>query len=498
MRSASLPSSPERGLPGRVLLILAAAALLSLTAHLLASALTYRLGFPLDDTWIHLTYARNLALRAEWAFLPGIPSAGSTAPLWTLLLAPGFFLPFSPYLWTYFLGLLCLWALALLAEWLLRRLLPLYRPALPWGGLFFIFEWRLAWAAFSGMETSLYLLLVLLAASLILVGSRHYLALGLLVGLAVWVRPDGLTLLGPLVLLVFFQEAHWSARWTGWLRLMIGFGALFLPYLLFNLLVSGAPLPNTFYAKQAEYASWQALPLVQRLGVFCLQFFFGPAVLLIPGFLLKLIRAFRQREMGLILMTIWAVGYVLLYLLRLPVYQHGRYYLPALVVFLALGLAGLFESLSPSSRRVGLNWLGTAGLVLLIIFVLAFGVYGLNTYGQEVAFIESQMVETARWMAENLPAGAVVAAHDIGALGYYDQHPLLDLAGLISPEVIPLINDNPHLSAYLTSQGVDYLIVFPGWRPGLVVSAQPVHAASSEFESLFGLGNLTVYRWPRP
>jgi hypothetical protein len=494
MRSASLPSSPERGLPGRVLLILAAAALLSLAAHLLASALTYRIGFPLDDTWIHLTYARNLALRAEWAFLPGIPSAGSTAPLWTVLLVPGFFLPLAPYLWTFFLGLLCLWALALLAEWLLRRLLPAYRPTLPWGGLFFIFEWRLAWAAFSGMETSLYLLLILLAASLILVGSRRYLALGLLVGLAVWVRPDGLTLLGPLFLLVFFQESSWSVRWRGWLRLIIGFGALFLPYLFFNLFISGAPLPNTFYAKQAEYVSWQALPLVQRLGLFCLQFFFGPAVFLIPGFLLKLLRAFRQREAGVLLITTWMVGYVLLYLLRLPVYQHGRYYLPALVIFLALGLIGLIESL-PVSRRYRTSWLRVA-VVLLMFFVLAFGIYGLNTYGQEVAFIESQMVETARWMAENLPTGAIVAAHDIGALGYYDHHPLLDLAGLISPEVIPQINDDPRLSAYLTSRGVDYLVVFPGWRSRLVESALPVHAASGGFEALFGLGNLTVYRWP--
>src|SRR5262249_50979860 len=46
-------------------------------------------GFPLDDSWIHLQFARNLAEGAGFAYNPGVPVAGSTAPLWTLLLAAG-------------------------------------------------------------------------------------------------------------------------------------------------------------------------------------------------------------------------------------------------------------------------------------------------------------------------------------------------------------------------------------------------------------------------
>jgi hypothetical protein len=44
-------------------------------------------GFPLDDGWIHQTYARNLAEYGQWAYLPGTISGGSTSPLWTLLLS---------------------------------------------------------------------------------------------------------------------------------------------------------------------------------------------------------------------------------------------------------------------------------------------------------------------------------------------------------------------------------------------------------------------------
>ncbi len=46
--------------------------------------------FPLDDPWIHLHFARNLAEGHGFAYNPGVPVAGSTAPLWTLLLASVF------------------------------------------------------------------------------------------------------------------------------------------------------------------------------------------------------------------------------------------------------------------------------------------------------------------------------------------------------------------------------------------------------------------------
>src|SRR5689334_20132665 len=131
----------------RDVLILALAACLVVLIYLAASALIYGLGFPLDDSWIHQTYARNLALRHEWSFLPGQPSAGSTSPLWTLLLSIGFFLPDAPYLWTYLLGGLMLLGLAVLVENLVRQVQPQYTPHYPWAGLFFIVEWHIAWAS---------------------------------------------------------------------------------------------------------------------------------------------------------------------------------------------------------------------------------------------------------------------------------------------------------------------------------------------------------------
>lgn len=57
-------------------------------------------GFPLDDSWIHLQFARNLAAGEGLAYDGGRLVAGSTAPLWTLLLAPLFLLPGPVEVWT--------------------------------------------------------------------------------------------------------------------------------------------------------------------------------------------------------------------------------------------------------------------------------------------------------------------------------------------------------------------------------------------------------------
>src|SRR5512147_1801176 len=192
--------------------VLAVAALVAVLFYLIVSALVFRIGFPLDDTWIHLTYARNLAEHGEWAFRLGERSAGSTAPLWTILLSIGFLLGLGPYVWTYLLGWVVLTLLAVCAENIARKIVVSYTSHIPWAGLFFIFAWHLTWSAVSGMETLLHGLIVLAVLGALLTGSRRYLTLGLLVGLSIWVRPDGMTLLGPILFVGLLSEKTWYLR----------------------------------------------------------------------------------------------------------------------------------------------------------------------------------------------------------------------------------------------------------------------------------------------
>src|SRR5690606_36632405 len=83
------------------LAVFALLAALVVAAYLAASAAGGYVGFPLDDAWIHQTYARNLGQHGEFAFVLGQPSAGSTAPLWTALLAVGYAARLDYCAWAY-------------------------------------------------------------------------------------------------------------------------------------------------------------------------------------------------------------------------------------------------------------------------------------------------------------------------------------------------------------------------------------------------------------
>jgi len=473
---------------------LALASLVSLAVYLLFSGFYYRIGFPLDDSWIHLTYARNLAVYGEWAFQPGTLSAGSTAPLWTALLSIGFFLKLAPYIWTYLLGALLLWGMGLLGEMTVRHISPAYQSRVPWVGFFLILEWHLAWSAASGMETLFHALIVTTVLALLMSGSRRFMTLGLLTGLSIWVRPDGITLLGPVIVHALAGTGPGKKRWRDLSLFLIGVASLFVPYLLFNLVLAGTPMPNTFYAKQAEYASWQARPFLYRIGQFSLQFLAGPSLALLPGAIAWFIISLRKRDWGTLAGMVWFVGYIFLYIERLPVYQHGRYIMPALPVYYLWGLVALV-GFTKSKVFGRFQWVAvTVWNFMTGMFCVTFWLFGAYTYALDVALIESEMVVTAKWVAENIPSNDLIAAHDIGALGYYDNHALIDLAGLVSPEVIPIIRDEQKLADFLDESGAKYLIAFPDFYPVLSGQAEPVFITDG-FGPEIGGNNMIVYHW---
>ncbi|NMC78490.1 MAG: hypothetical protein GYA59_03935, partial [Chloroflexi bacterium] len=116
-------------------------------------------------------------------------------------------------------------------------------------------------------------------------------------------------------------------------------------------------------------------------------------------------------------------------------------------------------------------------------------------YSQDVAIIQSEMVQTARWVASHTQESDVIAVHDIGAMGYFSHRKLVDLAGLVSPEVIPFIRDETWLAQYLDHQRVDYLVTFPGWYPQLMRGKTIVYQTGAMFAPRNGGENMCVYRW---
>ena len=217
--------------------------------------------------------------------------------------------------------------------------------------------------------------------------------------------------------------------------------------------------------------------------------------MLTPGLLAWLaarLSDLRSRERwALWLPLMWIAAHTAVYALRLPVhYQHGRYLMPIIPVVAVYGIAGVAWVLE---RRMG-RWarvIGRVWVISIALIVIGYVPIGAVTYATDVAIIDDEMVAVAKWIEAETPPGAIIAAHDIGALGYFAHRPLLDLAGLISPEVIPFIRDEARLLDWLQQRGAQYLVTFPSWYPQLVQA--PIFTPLFAGQAAASPDHLTVY-----
>lgn len=296
-------------------------------------------------------------------------------------------------------------------------------------------------------------------------------------------------------MVVALRRDGWRINLRAGLDLALGFILLFAPYLAFNQALAGAWWPNTFFAKQAEYAILRQQPLMLRLLQQAELPLIGVGIVLLPGFIYRLALAIRRREWAVLAGAIWFLGYLGLYAWRLPVtYQHGRYVIPAMPVYLLWSFVGAVEWIDLHAAQMLRRVVGRAWAIMIAAILLGFWFLGARSYAMDVGFIESQMVETAQWVNRNTPVNSLIAVHDIGAMGFFGKRNLVDMAGLVSPDVIPFIRDEIHLSQYLNHQEVDYLVTFPNWYPQLVQGRQKLYCGPQN-KYLAGMEPMCVYLW---
>lgn len=450
-------------------------------------ALTASWGFPLDDSWIHQTYGRNLGLHGEWAFLRGQASAASTSPLYTVLLSIGYFLRIPYMWWTHALGIAALSITAILGTRMAERIFP--QSAL-WVGLALVLTWHHIWAAASGMETMLFgmmtMTLIFLAwreldenriheiQALLLRGAIF----GVATALTALARPEGILLGGiaALLMLIVRPQGNLSRVIIYGIGAAIGFLIAISPYLLLNLQLTGGMLPNTANAKFEQHAILLQLPYLTRYTNLALSILAGGQFLLIPGIVAFVWMLFKRenrlQSLYFLLPLFWSLALIATYAARLPAsYQHGRYVLPALPSLVFTGVVGLVWLMNQASnkrdtvamlQRVIIRaWaISTAIVYLYFVFI------GMNAYVTDVQVINSEMVASAEYIRDNIPEDELMAIHDIGAVGYFAPRPMLDIAGLVSPEVIPIVADTDALWALMEERGAVYLMAFPDQIPG--------------------------------
>jgi len=450
-----------------------ALAILIVTLYAVLTSLNGNAGFPLDDAWIHQVYGRNLALTGLFAFVPGVPSAASTAPLYTVLLAVGYWLHVPFYIWTYMLGAVGLAFTAILAERLTWRLFP-EKPQLGlYAGLACVCAWHLVWVSAASMETILLIALslgVIALAWLPKPGPRAGLAMGLLGGVALAMRPEGALVLacaGGFALLAELAVAkrEWR-RVIGWsVATAVGFALALAPYFALNYSLNKTLFPNTSAAKQAELAFVYLWPIWTRIQEVVTPLIAGPQTFLLPGFVYALwllgkrIRA-DHTAIRLVALPVASLAILLLYAWQLPVpFQHGRYSIPALAPILILGAAGTGLLTARRARNVTVRSAYSALRIIVVSGFAVFLVIGITVYNEDKRLINTQMVDSARWITQHIPLNELLATHDIGAIGYFAPRPLLDLAGLVSPEIVPIVHDNEAVVRLMQERGVRWMMV---------------------------------------
>ena len=448
-------------------------------------------GFPVDDAWIHLVYARSLGLGQGFAYNPGVQEAGSTSPLWALLLAP--------LTWLLPLGVPVLVAavklLGTLLAWLGSMLS--YRLAFRWtnsrasalaAGLVLGLDPSLTFAKLSGMEVQLAGVLAL-AVLIDLDAGRHRRA-GLALGLLPLARPESAVLWLPagLGLVWHFSKSRAPLRewlWT-FLPSVLGLGA----WAALCLSVSGHPLPNTFYAKHAA----QVGPPLADLGVvFGSLLWKQPWNLLGAGAVLFGLGLWRVR----VHRASWLIpSYCLLFLLGIswahdlsqwqPFYWN-RYFqplLPVLLLPIGIALGAAFDARQHLSRR------GGAGLGLaVLVWACAAGASvatvrelwpRAHLYANNCQNIEEMQVSLGHWLHDHVPPGQWIASQDAGALRFFSDRPLVDLVGLNDHEVLA-----GHRLSVLRRHDVHWFIANPYFlKIGSNSRFRPVHAAQAAHYTL--------------
>ncbi|VAW42153.1 hypothetical protein MNBD_CHLOROFLEXI01-3055 [hydrothermal vent metagenome] len=455
-------------------------------------------GAPLDDAWIHVRFAQNLSRGGGFSYMPGVPTPGSTSPLWTVLLAGvGLFtqeLLLSALILSslfFLLTIFLTWrlALAVTERWQVALL----------AALGVTLTGRLLWASLSGMEVTLFTTLCLTA---VLLYQRHGLNIvsALFFGLATQARPEGHVLFALAVgdtILRSLTDGTGKLTWHKWRPVIIAiliYSVIQLPYALFSLSVTGRPLPNTFYAKARSDTlySWRTLR-----ETFWLHWRDNPlSLLLLPAGLAALWRKSR-------LICGWLLGLLLLVPLIVPfVWHHGRYTMPLLPFQMIVAAAGLFWLAKKLPSR---SVLATGGLIALFIVG---GVWALPRWatmlGNNVREVEEIDVAMGRWLAENIPADKVVAVDDIGAIVTLSPRQIVDLNGLVSPQLWPVMDDPDFSSAtvrLLATHNVSYLAIFPSWHASLVSDptvAMPIRRFSTATQTIIGEQEAVVYKmdWP--
>lgn len=441
--------------------------------------------FPLDDPWIHLQFAKNLAEYGSFSYFRNeVVTAGSTSPLYTALLAAGFIVTNNEMWLSYITGILFF----LISVYFFYRLSGTFFPGENWlaiaAALLFVFDKWLNFISVTGMETTLYIFL--LVACYYYYRKMNAIGFAVTLGLTFWTRPDALAFIAAIAADYFFRvylknrapKENAGIELFGkkeLYKIAAIFGIIMGAYFAMNFIIAGSLLPNTYSAKLAYYsAEFRSRAEFMKVEVW--EYFTESAYLLIfIPFLFGVIKlakdTLKLRYNPLIPAFIFIVLLIFMYWYKLP-YAHrfGRYMMPIFPFYILQSVYGGREFFRWFANYIGDSKLVNGLNVILLAGTLVY--YGTEYYETRKIFqdqsrhIYIRQVETAKWLKNNTPEGSIVATHDVGAIAYYSDRKIVDVVGLINPEFITKLNTKEFagfVEEQIIKQNVTYMAFLKEW-----------------------------------
>jgi tetratricopeptide (TPR) repeat protein len=474
----------------------------SITAWVYLSASVEQIGefsFPLDDGWIHLQFAKIIGQHFRYAYFEtGKLVAGSTSPLYTFLLSLFFIVSKSPNeFWiSYLIGVASFAAGGIFIFEIARRLWP-QSPVYPvLATLFYIVDSRLVWASLSGMETTLFITVLLACALLVIM--RKPLAAGILAGLSLWGRPEGLAAGGLLSVIVLLNEKF--SR-TEKIKFIASVSVLFGLYFGMHLAINGTLLPNTYAAKleyyqngsgtAAKFLSDVAIYFSDGITLKVLLVFFAIGLILIA------VKTIKTKRLGIeSFFAAFAFAVVAAYAVKLPyLYQNGRYVMPVIPFFYlvsVLGLAVLIEDVLPRSASVKMLRLSSGLFGVVLVLASAFKVVKdepiYTEYSQHIA---ERHIAAGKYLATHTTPQDIIATHDIGAIAFYSDRNVLDMVGLVSKEMLGKIAKPDLTKKFIIESGATKLACLQSWFEVTGLTPEATFAQGSPDKEIMDIYDIT-------
>ncbi|MDP4221456.1 MAG: hypothetical protein Q8916_02285 [Bacteroidota bacterium] len=432
------------------------------------------IGAPLDDTYIHCRFAENLFAGHGYSFNPGQVLSADTSPLWVAMIALGGFVTSHFDLVAMLLSAIAWLLLAPAVYRVARYVFVFEQPYSIAAGICMLLQPRLILMALSGMETTFATLLALIAIALH-IRSREIrqirISEAVILGFGIAVRPE-------FCLLVLIASLDWI-----FLILKRRVSAMGAIGFVFPLAISSALVLSIPYGESSEHHLLYHSSLVQGAGFrFPPDFYyigrslyiifenFWWVLLLMPVFILHL--KFPKLWGNFALVPIFLLALPIIQGFVAPQYRHfGRYVFLVLPLAVLSIIAFLRINIQSNSKFAFLRQMRERKRIVVfsvfaILFSLPLAFKWTVVYGESVRNINDQHLAVALWITAHASEQDRLAVDDVGAIGYLTKRPVIDLTGLVSPEMFQLQHDPAAIwNAAREVKGANLFIIYTRLDP---------------------------------